>query len=161
MPWIDPRAANFSKSGISLLNGSEMYQETLLHMSMAGVRRFLWYRSSYDFPLTVGIELANCVMQEADAMIGDEHRTAMTLNAEVGLLDSFVLSSMRLGNGTMVHRFTPSNEIVRPKFRVLASDPARFLVAGVEVVPVHNGVLLPAPVGSCSPGGFWIVSRLP
>ena len=157
MPWIDPREANFSKSGKSLLSGSDLYQETLLHMAMAGVRRFLWYRSSYDFPLTVGIEQANCVMQEADAMIGDTERVPMTLDSVVGMLDDFVLSGVRLGNGTVIYRFTPSHEQPLPKFKVLSAFPAAFLVAGHAVVPVQNGRLLSAPVGSCSPGGYWIV----
>ena len=157
MPWIDPREANFSKSGKSLLSGSDLYQETLFHMAMAGVQRFLWYRSSYDFPLTVGIEQANCVMQEADVMIGDAERAPTTLDSAVDMLDDFVLSGVRLGNGTVVYRFTPSHEQPLPKFKILSENPATFLVTGHVVVPVQNGRLLPAPPGSCAPGGYWIV----
>ena len=31
-------------------------------------------RNSHDFPLTLGIEMANCVLAEADALVGDAQR---------------------------------------------------------------------------------------
>ena len=52
--------------------------------------------------LMYGIHKANCVMAEADAMVGDASRAPLSISAKVGLEDGFVLSGMRLGNGTQV-----------------------------------------------------------
>ena len=52
--------------------------------------------------LLYGIHKANCVMAEADAMVGDASRAPLSISAKVGLEDGFVLSGMRLGNGTQV-----------------------------------------------------------
>ena len=42
-PWIEPRESRWYKSGKSLFFESDLYQEMLLHMAMAGVRRYLWW----------------------------------------------------------------------------------------------------------------------
>jgi hypothetical protein len=149
------------------MQGSAMYQEMLLHMAMAGVKRFLWWRycaslslcvllclgfqpsndcrgevivgscwvtdtlwfagcalaAAHDTPLTRGIELANCVMQEADMLVGDESRRPLSLNDEVSLSDGYVLSGMALGNGTQVWRLTPSDEVAVPPVRVVSFPP--------------------------------------
>lgn len=157
MPWLEPRDGTWYKSGRGLLYGSDLYQEMLLHMALAGVRRFLWWRNSHNFPLTLGIELANCVLAEADVMVGDHLRKPLSWDTAVSLEAGFVLSSVRLGNGTIVHRFTPSDEQPRPKFAELGVEPASFLVAGHVVTPVARGRLVAASEASCSPGGYWIV----
>lgn len=41
-------------------------------------------------------------------MQGDAARTALSISDRVTLEDGYVLSGMRLGNGTEVWRFTPS-----------------------------------------------------
>ena len=156
MPWLEPRESNWTKSGRSLMHDSDIFQETLLHLSMAGTKRFLWWRSSRDFPLTLGIELANCVMVEADIMVGDAARTPLSLDEVVSLEDGYVLSSMRLGDGSIIHRFTPSDEQPLPKFKILSENPATFLIAGHVVTPVAKGALIPASKGSCAPGGYWV-----
>ena len=163
MPWLEPRDGTWYKSGRGLLYGSDMYQEMLLHMVLAGVRRFLWWRNSHDFPLTLGIELANCVMAEADAIVGDPAtRSPLSLDSVVSLEAGFVLSSVRLSNGTSIHSFSPSDEQPRPTLKVLAVEPASFLVMGSVVTPVPSGRLvhmdLQAAGESCAPGGFWIAS---
>ena len=89
----------------SLMADSDMYQEMLLHIAMAGVQRFLWWRYSHDMPLTSGIELANCVMQEADQMVGDPARQPLSLDDTVSLSDGYVLAGMALSNGTKVWRY--------------------------------------------------------
>jgi hypothetical protein len=104
-----------------------------------------------------GIHKANCVMAEADAMVGDASRAPLSISAKVGLEDGFVLSGMRLGNGTQVWRFTPSDEVQVPAVKIVTTSPATFEVAGRRVVPVAGGVLVAAPVGSCAPAGYWIV----
>ena len=161
MPWLEPRDGTWYKSGRGLFYGSDLYQEMLLHMALAGVQRFLWWRDSHDFPLTLGIELANCVMAEADAMVGDPLRSPLSTNTAVSLEAGFILSSVRLGNGTIVHRFTPSDEQPLPKLQVLADDPASFSVAGHVVTPVAGGRLLHTDESSCAHAGFWIASRSP
>ena len=107
--------------------------------------------------LLYGIHKANCVMAEADAMVGDASRAPLSISAKVGLEDGFVLSGMRLGNGTQVWRFTPSDEVQVPATKIVTAKPATFEVAGRRVVPVAGGVLVAAPVGSCAPAGYWIV----
>jgi hypothetical protein len=159
MPWIDPKNASAVwPSGHSIMEHSEHYQEMLLHMCLAGVTRFLWFRVSEDMPLTRGIELADCVMVEADAMVGVPGREPLSLGDVVGLLDDFVLSGVRLPNGTRIYRFTASDDTLLPKFEVVASNPATFSVAGHVVTPVEGGRLLAAPGGSCAPGGYWITA---
>jgi hypothetical protein len=86
MPWLEPRESNWTLSKRSLMHGSDMYQEVILHLAMAGVRRFLWWRDSHELPLTKGIEIANCVVAEADKLIGDSARTAMSLDDTVSLV---------------------------------------------------------------------------
>ena len=83
-------------------------------------------------------------------------RRPLSVDAKVALEDGFVLSGMRLGNGTEVWRFTPSDEVKLPPLKVIAVSPATFEVAGRRVVPVPGGRLLAAPVGSCAPAGYWI-----
>ena len=68
------------------MHGSDMYQEVILHLAMAGVRRFLWWRNSHELPLTKGIEIANCVVAEADKLIGDSARTPLSLDDTVSLV---------------------------------------------------------------------------
>ena len=82
----------------------------------------------------------------------------LSLDSEVGLVSGFLLSSLRLGNGTVVHRLTPSDEQPLPPLKVLSEQPAEFLMGGVSVVPVAGGRLVGRPGGSCAPAGFWIVS---
>ena len=136
-----------------------MYQEMLLHMALAGVHRFLWWRNSHDVPLTLGIDLANCVMAEADAVIGDPaRRQPLSWDTAVSLEAGFILSSVRMGNGTIISRFTPSDEQPLPAFKVLATEPASFLVAGHTVTPVAGGRLVRTGEASCAQGGFWIAS---
>ena len=58
-----------------------LYQESLLHMAMAGAKRFLWFRWSGDLlpedgtgsSLLYGIHKANCVMAEADVVVVSQH----------------------------------------------------------------------------------------
>ena len=155
-PWIEPRDGKWYPSGAGLMMNSSMYQEQLLHMAMAGVRRFLWWRNSHDTPTTLGIGLANCVMAEADALVGDARRVPLSVDEPVGLSDGWLLSGMALGNGTLVYRFTPSDEVTIPTLRVLDTLPATFQVGGHVVIPVKNGRLLGVPPDSCAPAGFWI-----
>ena len=76
----------------------------------------------------------------------------------MGPVSGFLRSSLRLGNGTVVHRLTPSDEQPLPPLKVLSKHPAEFLLGGVSVVPVAGGRLLRRPGGSCAPAGFWIAS---
>ena len=43
-PWIEPANATWYPSRTSLMAHSALYQEMLLHIAMAGVKRFLWFR---------------------------------------------------------------------------------------------------------------------
>lgn len=83
-------------------------------------------------------------------------RRPLSVNTKVALEDGFVLSGMRLGNGTEIWRFTPSDEVKLPPLKVIAVSPATFEIAGRRLVPVPGGRLLAAPVESCAPGGYWI-----
>jgi hypothetical protein len=47
-PWIEPANATWYPSHTSMMAHSLLYQEMLLHMAMAGVKRFLWFRWSGD-----------------------------------------------------------------------------------------------------------------
>jgi hypothetical protein len=157
MPWLEPRDSNWTSSKRSLMDGSDMYQEAMLHMAMAGARRFLWWRDSHEFPLTKGIDLATCVAAEADSVIGDAARAPLSLDDVVSLEDGYVLSGMRLSNGTAVHRFTPSDEQPLPALEVLAHEPATFRVAGHVIIPVPHGRLLSVEK-TCATAGYWITS---
>ena len=69
-----------------------------------------------------------------------------------------MLSSMQLGNGTVVHRFTPSDEQPIPAVQIVATQPsATFSVAGHTVTPVPRGRLL-AMEQTCATSGYWIIS---
>ena len=83
-------------------------------------------------------------------------RRPLSVNTKVALEDGFVLSGMRLGNGTEIWRFTPSDEVKLPPLNVITVSPATFEIAGRRLVPVPGGRLLTAPVESCAPGGYWI-----
>ena len=43
-PWIEPANGTWYPSHTSMMAHSPLYQESLLHMAMAGVKRFLWWR---------------------------------------------------------------------------------------------------------------------
>ena len=90
-------------------------------------------------------------------MIGDAARAPLSLDDVVSLEDGYVLSSMKLSNGTVVHRFTPSDEQPLPALEVLADRPATFRVAGHVITPVPNGRLLFVE-NTCATSGYWIVS---
>jgi hypothetical protein len=124
---------------------------------LAGIRRFLWFRWSHDAPLLTGIDLAECVLTEADALLADPHKQPLTVGALVGMQDSALLSGVQLANGSKLYRFTPSDEGLPAQ--IVASSPATFLIGGeTKLVPVAGGVLHapPAQVESCAPGGYWI-----
>ena len=56
---------------------SEVKSDSVLcHEHASSSKSVAWERrrNSHDFPLTLGIEMANCVLAEADALVGDAQR---------------------------------------------------------------------------------------
>lgn len=51
-PWIEPANSTWYPSKTSLMAHSPLYQEMLLHMAMAGVKRFLWFRCARTYMLS-------------------------------------------------------------------------------------------------------------
>ena len=186
--------------GGSYLANSDMYQEMVLHMTLTGVSEFLlWHAgpprccfcgrlgacsdgepcdavtcpdppSNRTESITVGVDVLNGVLAEADAVAGAAGRTALVLDAPQAS-DPFVLSGVEILEGWMlagdaaltntsqqvrVYRFTPRDA---SSTKVVSEVPASFQLPGVMgiVVPVPNGRLYRSPKPS-STAGFWTVA---